>query len=420
MLARATALCTAPDRRTPPRRWSDGACTIACGQEAPTFAALAEELGVETAGTASTSATAPAGPTSAARRYPKMAALLAEAPQPPPPRARSTWSPKGICLVIGAADGGAAGGRAAGRDARGHLLLPSRTRSCPPPRAVSTSRCGRLRNATGALGSFDVTVDALPPARSRRPRRRCASAPPRDGGRAGCDIILDLAAGTPLFPAAPQARRLPARRSRRPERRWRARPSTPRTWPAPSKSRSTSGWSRRSAPIPAPNRSAAPAASTSARPARSRPDGDAVAVDPMICAGCGACSARLPRRARSPTTRRPSTGPVRAGCARLAEALPQGRRQGAAAAGPRCRARARDDRAGGAARSRAAGRRDPARAAGARRLRACRDAGRAGLRLRRGRDPAGAARPSATALEAQVALARRLAEGVAVGADRFG
>ena len=59
---------------------------------------------------------------------------------------------------------------------------------------------GRLRRATGALGQFSVTIDAL---RQVEPGGRgpLTLSAPRDGGVSDCDVILDLRGGTPLFPA---------------------------------------------------------------------------------------------------------------------------------------------------------------------------------------------------------------------------
>ena len=56
-----------------------------------------------------------------------------------------------------------------------------------------------MKRAAGALGGFDLTLDGL---RQIDPTGRDITfGAPRDGARTGCDVILDLTGGTPLFPA---------------------------------------------------------------------------------------------------------------------------------------------------------------------------------------------------------------------------
>jgi Na+-translocating ferredoxin:NAD+ oxidoreductase RNF subunit RnfB len=60
---------------------------------------------------------------------------------------------------------------------------------------------GFIRNAKGALGGFEVTVDgyATPHPSSRD---ELIFGPTRDGAVSRCDLIIDLSGGAPLFPAA--------------------------------------------------------------------------------------------------------------------------------------------------------------------------------------------------------------------------
>jgi ferredoxin len=55
---------------------------------------------------------------------------------------------------------------------------------------------GRAVRASGHFGAYDVVLD-----RYRAPREGGELAPPRDGALSRCDLILDLSAGAPLFPA---------------------------------------------------------------------------------------------------------------------------------------------------------------------------------------------------------------------------
>ena len=58
---------------------------------------------------------------------------------------------------------------------------------------------GNLRRATGTLGNFEVTIDALQQLDPTGHGTHEWSAS-RQGGQSHCDIILDLRGGTPLFP----------------------------------------------------------------------------------------------------------------------------------------------------------------------------------------------------------------------------
>src|SRR5262249_54412081 len=73
-------------------------------------------------------------------------------------------------------------------------VAPPRTTEFPVVR-------GTVRSATGQLGGFHVVVDdyALP---SPSSREALAFGPGRSGAVSECDILLDLSARPPLFPAA--------------------------------------------------------------------------------------------------------------------------------------------------------------------------------------------------------------------------
>jgi len=77
-----------------------------------------------------------------------------------------------------------------------------------PPAAIAPPRMtdfpvakGKIRNASGHLGAFKVTVDdfaeAVPSSRGA-----LMFGPSHDNARSSCDIILDLTGGSALFPAA--------------------------------------------------------------------------------------------------------------------------------------------------------------------------------------------------------------------------
>src|SRR3569833_4522249 len=80
------------------------------------------------------------------------------------------------------------------------LLMPGAAAAPPRVTAFPVVR-GRIRNAKGALGGFEVTVDgyAAPDPSSRGELKFGAA---RDGAVSHCDIIVDLSGGAPLLPAA--------------------------------------------------------------------------------------------------------------------------------------------------------------------------------------------------------------------------
>lgn len=169
---------------------------IACGQEAPAFADLAEELGAldritcidirDRAGWSDDAA------------GPKMAALIAEARLPAPPVPVIDVESSGVCLVYGAGDLAVeAAARLATTLAVTCMLTAPAETDIEADIDIVT---GRIRRAAGTLGRFALEIDRfaeLLPA-GRGPRR---FAQPRDGAETECDIVLDLSGGQPLFPA---------------------------------------------------------------------------------------------------------------------------------------------------------------------------------------------------------------------------
>jgi len=271
-----------------------GDVTIACQQERRRFEELAAEIEADPPGFVDLrdragwhSGTADAGP--------KMAALAAEAHLPAPmPRAIDVVS-EGTCLVIGP--------DALALEAAAQLsstlvvtvLLDADADAAHDPRFDIVR--GQLRKASGALGGFDLMFDAL---QQIIPGGRGAPefTPPRDGAASQCDIIVDLSGGKPLFPA-PEKR----------EGYFRADPGSQTaiaaclfdaaqmvgTFEKPLYVRLTES-------LCAHSRAEKPACSncldlcpTSAITSA----GEHVAIDPMICAGCGACSAVCPSGAIS-------------------------------------------------------------------------------------------------------------------------
>jgi len=279
-----------------------GPVVVACGQEAARFAALATEIAAQSGHAAALvnvdirdragwTDTTDAGNVSA-----KQAALLAEALLEPPMTPLIDISSEGMCLVIGAGDVALA---AAARLAEA-LTVTCLLRTAPDdpiPDPGFDIALGKVRMAAGSLGKFTLDVDGYAPL---EPGGRGAArfAAPHDGGHSACDIIVDLSGGTPLF-AAPDTR----------NGYLRADPADPiaverALYDAAQLVGSFEKplYIELDPALCAHARAGQPgcsrcldACSTGAITAA----GDVVAIDPGICAGCGACAAVCPSGAVS-------------------------------------------------------------------------------------------------------------------------
>ena len=193
-------LCGAEIERVRAVLGDGGPVTIACTQQAPLFADVAEELGF--AGNLAFANIRETGGWSdqAAAAGPKAAALLAVAAEPAAEYATVSLESSGVILIYGRDDAAIEAGRAlAGKLdvtvllTRGADIMPLRVWDFPVMQ-------GTIRNARGHLGAFQLEVDDFAaPAPSSRARPSFGQA--RDGAVSNCDIILDLSGGPPLFPA---------------------------------------------------------------------------------------------------------------------------------------------------------------------------------------------------------------------------
>ncbi|NSX55567.1 4Fe-4S binding protein [Parasulfitobacter algicola] len=262
---------------------------IACQQERPRFEELAAELGTNVPDFIDLRDRA-GWSDDGERAGPKMAALLAEAQLTvPSPKVVDVIS-EGMCLIVGPSD----------------IVLPAAEQLCdvlsvtvlviddpdlPWHRNFDVIR-GALRGVQGALGGFEVRIDAL---QQIIPGGRGAlqMTAPKDGAISQCDILLDLT-GKPAMVPAPQKR----------NGYLRADPRDPKsvakgildasqligTFEKPfyvALQESLCAHSR-AGQIGCSNcLNVCPTGAIT-------PNGDHVAIDPMICAGCGACSALCP------------------------------------------------------------------------------------------------------------------------------
>ena len=317
-----------PDRGLRGRPGPGASVHVACTQEAPLFREVAADKGgARPPSPSPTSANAPAG-----------------APTSPPPcrRWRRCWPRRRMTSQADRRHHAQVGGRVPRLRPRPGGARRRRRAVGAPQRHRAPERPGGRPAAGHRLGA-DLQGPHPHGHRPSRPlrdrgRRLCADAALLQGRAA----VRHAARRRPLHLrhhlrhvrrhaavcrcAAP--RRLPARRPGQPGRRGaRHVPGRP-TWSASSRSRSMSATTPASARTPAARRSAAPTASTIARPAPSRPTATMSPSMPRICGGCGNCSAvcptgavsyaypqradlvaRLRRAARRPTGRPAARGP---------------------------------------------------------------------------------------------------------------
>ncbi len=286
-----SALCTS-QIESAAKALGAGEAIIACQQERAIFTDLAEELGVDAPGFVDLRDRA--GWTEAGvDATPKMAALAAEAlVQVRPAQAVDVVS-EGVCLIFGP---GAAVLPLAAQlsDDLAVTALITDGADLPTDRGFDALR-GRLKRVTGALGGFEVTIDAL---EQVQPGGRGAftTQPPRDGGQSACDIVIDLS-GQPALVPAPQKR----------EGYLRADPRDPLavarlafeavrlvgTFEKPLYVRLEESLCAHSRADQVGCSNCLDICPTGAI----TPAGDHVAIDPMVCAGCGACAALCPSTA---------------------------------------------------------------------------------------------------------------------------
>jgi ferredoxin len=269
--------------------------TVACTQETPLFAETAGEAADrmlfanirETAGWSADAAAA----------GPKMAALIAAAAEPLPPTPFVTLESEGVVLVYGRD----AQAIEAAKLLEAHLdvtVLLTRPADVMPARVTAFPVVrGTIRAATGHLGAFELTIDDYATA-APSSRGALAFGLPRDDATSRCDIVLDLAGGTPLF-AAPDLR----------DGYLRADPGDPAAaLRAVLKARDLVGTFDKPRYVTFTEHLCAHSRSRIVGCSRCldlcptgaiAPAGDHVAIDAAVCAGCGQCAAVCPTGAAS-------------------------------------------------------------------------------------------------------------------------
>ena len=171
--------------------------TIACTQEAPVFAELADAAGREIA---FVNIREQAGWSEAAGTGPKMAALLAGAAVEMPPTELVSLNSEGVALIYGRDEAAITVAKRLADTLDVTVLLTRPGAVTPPARDDFPVLRGTIRTATGYLGAFELLVDDTAAA-SPSSRGQLVWGASRDGAVSRCDIVIDLTGGMPLFAA---------------------------------------------------------------------------------------------------------------------------------------------------------------------------------------------------------------------------
>lgn len=275
---------------------SDTQVIVACQQEADTFALLAEELDRD----------APlcidirdrAGWSDEGRKAsPKMAALIAAATMDRTPFRMIDVASQGICLVVGRSGTVLPVAEQLAGILSVTCLLDDQPDILPGVTRRFDVASGRLRTATGSFGNFEITVDAY---RGLEPAGRgyLGFSAPRNGARSECDLIVDLSGNPPLFPAHEKR-----------DGYLRADPGdVGAVQRAVMEASQLVGTFEKTLHVRLDEVLCAHSRAGQTGCTRCldvcptgaiEPSGDAVSVDPHICAGCGACSSVCPSGAVS-------------------------------------------------------------------------------------------------------------------------
>ena len=282
----AQSFCRTEAERAAKLIGSGDTLVIGCTQEAPLFQQMAEDTGAEDRVSFVNIREQAGWSSDAAQAGPKMAALLAAAAEPMPATPFVTVESRGITLVYGESAEAITLAQSLADTLDITLVLKPGSVVTPPRRMDFPIVQGRIVKAEGVLGGFTLTLDRFAIASpSSRAQLRFGDA--RDGAVSQADIVIDVTRGAPFKAdpgSAPALATLTLKAADLVGTFDRPRYITyDADLCAHSHSRIT-GCTRCLDLCPT---------------GAIMPDGNHVAIDPLICAGCGQCAAACPTGAAS-------------------------------------------------------------------------------------------------------------------------